>query len=113
LILLSSTRRACRVSGDDDGVDADFLGFGVDVGWDVGGATSGWSDGVEGSNGGGDGYDIAALMLLTRSSASADAGSRGFGVIDPGVEGGTGASSGVDTFESVAAGSQFSRARIS
>lgn len=29
--------------------------LGADVGCDVGGATRGWSDGVEGSKGGGDG----------------------------------------------------------
>jgi len=44
-------------------------------------------------------------MLLTRSSASDDRGSRACGVIDPDGEGGAGASSGVDSFESVAAGS--------
>jgi hypothetical protein len=52
-------------------------------------------------------------MLLTRSSALADAGSRAFGVMDPGGEGCTGASSGVDIFESVAAGSQSSMVLIS
>ena len=53
MILLSSTRSACRVSVD--GVDVDFLGFGAVVGCDVGGATRGWSDGVDGSKGGGEG----------------------------------------------------------
>ena len=52
-------------------------------------------------------------MLLTRSSASADAGSRAFGVDDPSGEGCTGGSIGVDNFESAAAESQSSRARRS
>jgi len=52
-------------------------------------------------------------MLLTRSSASPDTGSRAFGVIDPGGESGDGASSGVDSFESVADGSQSSMCRFS
>jgi hypothetical protein len=39
-----------------DGVDVGFVDFGVVVvGWDVGGTTRGWRDGVEGSKGGGDG----------------------------------------------------------
>jgi hypothetical protein len=55
-------------------------------------------------------------MLLTRSSASDDRGSRACGVIDPdgeGGAGGAGASSGVDSFESVAACSQSSILRFS
>jgi hypothetical protein len=52
-------------------------------------------------------------MLLTRSSASDDRGSRACGVIDPDGEGGAGASSGVDSFESVAACSQSSILRFS
>jgi hypothetical protein len=52
-------------------------------------------------------------MLLTRSSASADAGSRAFGVVDPSGEGCAGASIGVDSFESVAAESQSSMVRRS
>jgi hypothetical protein len=51
-------------------------------------------------------------MLLTRSSASADAGSRAFGV-DPSGEGCAGASIGVDSFESAAAESQSSMVRRS
>jgi len=49
-------------------------------------------------------------MLLTRSSASAEVGSRGFEVVDSGGVSGTGASSGVVIFESVA---PFSMARTS
>jgi len=54
LILLSSTNSACRVSVG--GIGGNFVVFGADVGWEVGGgATRGWSDGVDGSKGGGDG----------------------------------------------------------